>query len=267
MSTRGAVAWGNLDSWTGLYNHYDSYPSGLGQDVWDHVKKLGAQEFISRVSAHSSWVNYLREGLCPYCGKSASPTTISGSLFAFDDNLRIRKNGIDSLGPWEKDNFLVHSDPERWVAYQKKARGEFWDKDRWIEGPDGEGKTLRLNMGYRDETVAGLLIAYAYKNTGFPDPDVMFHSHREETDDAVLMNQDTSDKLFMEWVYIVDAEANMIHVLCNGRTGVVKPGLRQVGPAQDCMDCTYAHWLVASVPLSKKAWPKKIASAYPEEEE
>lgn len=259
MSTRGAVAWGNLDSWTGLYNHFDSYPSGLGKDVWDKLKELGPQEFISQVSAHSNWLSYLRGGLCPYCGKVASPTTISGSLFSFDDNLKVRKEGPESLGKWGRENFLVHSDPERWVAYQKKGRGDLWDKDRWVENP-------RMNVGYREETVSGLMIAYAYKATGFPDPHVLFHSHREEPIDA-LMNQDTADKLFIEWVYIVDVEANMLHVLGHGRTGVVKPGLRQVGPAQDCTDCFYAHWLVASVPLSQKTWPAKIASAYPEEEE
>ena len=30
MSTRGAIAKGTVGKWVGVYNHFDSYPSGLG---------------------------------------------------------------------------------------------------------------------------------------------------------------------------------------------------------------------------------------------
>jgi len=35
MSTRGCVAVGVPLKWKGVYNHCDSYPTGLGKEVWD----------------------------------------------------------------------------------------------------------------------------------------------------------------------------------------------------------------------------------------
>lgn len=35
MSTRGAIARAIQDGWIGVYNHSDSYPTGLGRNLWD----------------------------------------------------------------------------------------------------------------------------------------------------------------------------------------------------------------------------------------
>lgn len=37
-STKGIIAVTSKKSWQGVYNHYDSYPSGLGQAIWDKIK-------------------------------------------------------------------------------------------------------------------------------------------------------------------------------------------------------------------------------------
>lgn len=51
MSTRGVVGIGiSPERWEGVYNHYDSYPHGLGQDVWDMLAaEGGVSQFISAV--------------------------------------------------------------------------------------------------------------------------------------------------------------------------------------------------------------------------
>lgn len=36
MSTRGVIAVGTLENWKGRYHHFDSYPTGLGQSLFEH---------------------------------------------------------------------------------------------------------------------------------------------------------------------------------------------------------------------------------------
>ena len=48
MSTRGCVAIGTPDAWRGVYNHYDSYPTGLGSAVWHHIQELLKEGNIQR---------------------------------------------------------------------------------------------------------------------------------------------------------------------------------------------------------------------------
>ena len=37
MSTRGAIAWKTDWGWEGVFNRYDSYPSGLGAEIWNAI--------------------------------------------------------------------------------------------------------------------------------------------------------------------------------------------------------------------------------------
>lgn len=37
-TTKGIIAVKGKKGWQGVYNHYDSYPSGLGQAIWDKIK-------------------------------------------------------------------------------------------------------------------------------------------------------------------------------------------------------------------------------------
>ncbi len=39
MSTRGSVAIGTPKNWRGVYNHWDSYPTGLGRSIWQHLQE------------------------------------------------------------------------------------------------------------------------------------------------------------------------------------------------------------------------------------
>jgi hypothetical protein len=87
MSTRGAVAAGTLKRWRGVYNHYDSYPTGLGKDLYEHlidVRNSGKSlaEIGEDILRFDDWRNYLKGGVCEYCGRMTGQAhSISGMLF------------------------------------------------------------------------------------------------------------------------------------------------------------------------------------------
>jgi len=262
MSTRGAVAWGNLEHWTGIYQHYDSYPSGLGQDVWDKIKEIGAGNLAEELQKHRSWDALLKGGQCPYCGQQATAGNVSGVLFAFDENLTVRKEGIESLGSFARQQFEEHTIIERWIDAQKNRRGALWNQEDWRDTPTG-----RHDFGYKRETENGLLVCYAYAATGFPDPHGLWHTHAAKEVGASRMTEKTSDKLFIEWVYIIDLEANMLHVLAHGNIDRVRPGLTVIGSRGngEGKNEDYCHFHMASVPLSEQEFPH-IADPYPPED-
>lgn len=83
MSTRGCVAIANGDGFRGVYNHFDSYPSGLGKELWDHLQGKDLEQFAKELLQYGDWREYLNGGVCEYCGKKAGqPHSISGVIFA-----------------------------------------------------------------------------------------------------------------------------------------------------------------------------------------
>lgn len=52
-STKGVIAGKNKKGWLGVYNHYDSYPSGLGQAIWDKVKWYEQQGMSLQDAVHT----------------------------------------------------------------------------------------------------------------------------------------------------------------------------------------------------------------------
>jgi len=85
MSTRGCVAIGTPGSWRGVYNHWDSYPTGLGRKLWDHLHPDGKlrdlNTFAQELLQYGDWREYLNNGICPYCGKRAGqPHSIGGQI-------------------------------------------------------------------------------------------------------------------------------------------------------------------------------------------
>lgn len=67
MGTRGCVAVGTPDRWIGCYNHFDSYPTGLGADVWAEWKEN--PNLPEDLLKFGDWREYLNGGICEYCGK------------------------------------------------------------------------------------------------------------------------------------------------------------------------------------------------------
>lgn len=49
MSTRGAIALGTQKAWLGVYNHMDSYPTGLGKDLWNAIKTRGFDRVVDNI--------------------------------------------------------------------------------------------------------------------------------------------------------------------------------------------------------------------------
>lgn len=83
MSTRGCVAICQGDGWQGVYNHSDSYPSGLGKKLWEHLQGKDLKQFAEELLSYGDWREYLNGGVCEYCGKKVGqPHSISGVIFA-----------------------------------------------------------------------------------------------------------------------------------------------------------------------------------------
>lgn len=85
MGTRGCVAVRREDGgWQGVYNHFDSYPTGLGVDVFAEARKtLQAGELHNwclEMLQCDDWREFQNNGVCEYCGVSGlgQPHTIGG---------------------------------------------------------------------------------------------------------------------------------------------------------------------------------------------
>ena len=97
MATRGIVAVGTKENWRGVYNHYDSYPTGLGRDLFEHIKtQSDVQTFANNLLQFDDWRNYLRGGICPYCGKKTTqPHSITGILLReTEEGVFLDPNGL-----------------------------------------------------------------------------------------------------------------------------------------------------------------------------
>lgn len=84
MSTRGCVAIEDEDGWVGVYNHYDSYPDGLGKELYDRLSGKTTnelKEFANELLEYGDWRGFVNKGMCKYCGKKkGQPHTISGVI-------------------------------------------------------------------------------------------------------------------------------------------------------------------------------------------
>lgn len=57
MGTHGCVGIGTPDSYKGVYNLQDSYPTKLGKDIWNEVQKHKGNlcDFAEKLLAHMTW--------------------------------------------------------------------------------------------------------------------------------------------------------------------------------------------------------------------
>lgn len=70
MSTAGSVAWRLPDSkLTGVYNHYDSYPTELGIEVFEEVRNRGISVLATQLASYGDWRQVASNSICQYCGK------------------------------------------------------------------------------------------------------------------------------------------------------------------------------------------------------
>ncbi len=178
MSTRGFVGIGTPTDWDARYNHYDSYPTGLGAEVWATAQNFlrndgHLHEFAQRLLHFTDWRQMQTDGICEYCGqKTGQPHSISVLLCVSDitdttlDQYRHTLQTRDGLS-----------------AQQAQARA-------------AEDWPIILNR----------------RQTGYPDPDAHYHQHDSLNPAANAITPAQVDWLFMEWGYIVDPTTNVLHV-------------------------------------------------------
>lgn len=144
MGTRGVVAIKQGNSWRGVYNHFDSYPEGLGADLFEHLQSKDLHQFAKDLMQFDDWRDYLNGGVCPYCGGVGlgQPHTISMA--------------ISEAAPPGSTKF---PDPERKYhmhSYDNKKRSEvranctpdnekkdalWWE---WVYIVDSETRTIKI---------------------------------------------------------------------------------------------------------------------------
>ena len=257
MSTRGCVAIKTEDGWRGVYTHWDSYPTGLGKELWDYLHKVendnrgylclecsrtfegrlllpvehdgqitaykrpycrakagrDLKEFAERLLQFGDWREYLNSGVCNYCGKCAGqPCNISGIIC-----LPIRET-------------------------EKEIR-EYWEAMSWAKE-----KPEQVKQGIEAE----LEILHNIKQTGYPDPEVKYHSHIGK---EAQITSDNPDPLFIEWVYIIDPERRTMVILAHQSDKKTKGDVREGEPVLrdngywDYGHCAYRHIEVARIEL------------------
>lgn len=158
MGTRGAVGVGNEREFVCLYNHFDSYPVGLGRDVWDEYQNRKMEgttlaQFCEELLRYDDWRAFLREGICQYCGKKdTQPHSIGGVVFQYESAEKLE--ALKKL-PWYHE---PRTDAEREAEENFKKFG-FADPDRkWHQHSDGSPEDNQMT----NETVDPLFIEWMY---------------------------------------------------------------------------------------------------------
>ncbi|SMC08146.1 hypothetical protein SAMN00768000_3683 [Sulfobacillus thermosulfidooxidans DSM 9293] len=95
MSTNGFVGIGTPTQWTACYNHSDSYPTGLGREVWQNLQDFRTRDhtldrFVETLLHATDWRDVRTQGVCPYCGHVRPyPHTLGGVLALWDYQQRL----------------------------------------------------------------------------------------------------------------------------------------------------------------------------------
>jgi len=226
MSTRGCVAIGTPENWRGVYNHWDSYPTGLGQAVWQHLQTILEEgktldEFARELLTYDDWRAYLNKGICEYCGKrTTQPHSISGVI-------------------------VCRSDEQ--FETKEQMRAYYWSLPAWQGREADIERAVNLEWKIRE----------SIERTDYPDPEAKYHEHDTRPVEEQHITSDDPDPLFIEWVYVIDPDTGTFSVLGhNGQTRRTVP----LPPGEWCRKepnggwnyghCMYWHELVAAFPLT-----------------
>lgn len=171
MSTRGFVGVGTADHWTACYNHSDSYPTGLGPDVWATVQRFLARDghlhdFAQLLLGCTDWRQIKHDGLCEYCGQrtgepSYSPVLsaiVNASFHTYAAQLsdpeahkllkthRSLIHNMQRLGyPDPESRFHTHDDP---AAFAIRSTDVDWVFSEWGYVVDPDALVLHVFTGY-----------------------------------------------------------------------------------------------------------------------
>lgn len=126
MATRGAVGVGTLNKFVALYNHWDSYPSGLGKEVWNKLQNYkennkSALEFTETIVQYSEWSKFLcgdmRGSLKLHMSQDTVDTLFIEWIYIIDPEnnllhvLHNRTKDGDTRNRNDYEHFLVESLP------------------------------------------------------------------------------------------------------------------------------------------------------------
>ena len=191
MATRGCVAIRQDDKkWLGVYNHWSSYPSGLGKWLWDvlhqmyakdgEILKTDLEKFAKELLEYDDWRNFLNNGICEYCGKKGfgQPHSISGILL-----------GNDFLSRKFKTK-------EEMIKYFKSL-------------PNWKGKNKKILKIVEEQWK----IKENVDKTGYPDPECKYHKHGKLNDKITPKNW---KKYWIEWIYLINPKNSRMEILYDG---------------------------------------------------
>lgn len=214
---------GTPEKWRGVYSHFDSYPEGLGKSLWDHVKQEMATgktlaEIAGAILLFDDWANYLKGGVCEYCGKmTGQPHSISGAILGMHEEFKTKaemRSYYSALPAWKgREDEIEQIISQDWV--------------------------VRNNI----------------QRTGYPDPEAIHHQHNQGSTADNQITHEFSDPLFIEWVYILDPDSNSIHVLTHqGKrvkplAGEYRSYRMRSGRTRYSSGCIYWHEYVTSLYL------------------
>lgn len=213
MSTRGAVAIKNSGGWLGVYNHWDSYPTGLGKELWDYLHQdgLDLEGFAKELLKYDDWRNFRGGGICEYCGKVGlgQPHDISGAIC------------YPSL-----------------VGKRKQYDTADQMREHFKQLPAWQGRDDDIEQMIKRE----LEIKESVERTGYPDPEAQYHQHGQLTD---KMTNQNADALFIEWVYVIDPEKRVLEVLAHRQAEGTHTETSYDGK-RTWQEPNYEHYLLAT---------------------
>ncbi|MEM3658424.1 MAG: hypothetical protein QXQ66_08445 [Candidatus Hadarchaeum sp.] len=219
MSTRGCVAVKMGNGWVGVYNHSDSYPTGLGKELWDHLKTQDLRAFAEELLRYDDWRNYLVGGTCPYCGQRG---------LSQPHSIRVSVRCVEM---------------ERNFRTKEEIRRHYQSLPAWSMRPEEVERAVEEEW----EIIRNI------RRTGYPDPKAKYHEHGPLQ--PAYLTSENPDPLFIEWVYVVDPEQRSFDILSSQGVrldGPVRNGFavpRKNGYF-DYGHCKYRHVRVARVSLA-----------------
>jgi len=240
MSTRGVVAIYRDGTWEGRYNHSSSYPTYLGQNVFETARRYlredgDLERFATTLLSRTDWREMESDGICAYCGKAGlgQPHSISGLIaYRSAEGLPASKEAIEAeltamRKPWE---------------LTVKVKREIARNARW-----------QWQM------------AENIRKTGFPDPKGKFHSH-EPFEDCVI-TPENAGYASLAWGYVIRPETREMFVLKGGVKSpytctqvIIRPDGRRT--SNEHSDVTFAQVCVVDLRGDEPDWAAVEKAGY-----
>lgn len=177
MSTRGLVAYSYKGKTYGIYNHYDSYPTGLGKDIQNALPKL--IDFLGKDKIQETILNLEK-------------------IKDEEDERKLTQEQLDQYYAWQ--NFFIQDfSEERKEIVQNCLNDTLTNeqkKDYRINSLQNKYYPLNKNNTYKDVLLK--------LNDDFTKPLIF----------GFILNQISfaKDSLFCEWGYVLDFDRDILEV-------------------------------------------------------